>query len=209
LWYSSAFARDAVRGRGKPIRLLADATHYDIDTTLQGSGLRGTTIISLTPMADGIRVLPIEIFERLRIQSATLDRGSGSPTPVAVLQEPRPAGLFTRMFRDELRGADVALQFSEPLPRGAAVRLTLAYEGRDVLDGSDGRYSVGARDSWYPNLGTFDDLATYAMTFRYPSKNVLVAVGELISEKTDGGQKVAAWRSDVPIRVAGFNYGDY
>src|SRR5580765_1729386 len=209
LWYSSAFARDAVRGRGKPIRLLADATHYDIDTTLQGSGLRGTTIITLTPMADGIRVLPIEIFERLRIQSATLDRGSGSPTPVAVLQEPRPAGLFTRMFRDELRGADVALQFSEPLPRGVAVRLTLTYEGRDVLDGSDGRYSVGARDSWYPNLGTFDDLATYTMTFRYPSKNVLVAVGELISEKADGGQKVAAWRSDVPIRVAGFNYGDY
>src|SRR5213076_2744564 len=55
LWYSSAFARDAVRGRGKPIRLLADATHYDIDTTLQGSGLRGTTTISLTPIADGIR----------------------------------------------------------------------------------------------------------------------------------------------------------
>src|SRR5215475_12106801 len=26
LWYSSAFAREAVRGRGKPVRLLADAT---------------------------------------------------------------------------------------------------------------------------------------------------------------------------------------
>jgi hypothetical protein len=209
LWYSSTFAREAVRGRGKPIRMLADATHYDIETTLQGSGLRGTTTISLTPLADGIRVLPVEIFERLRIQSATLDRGSGPPMPAAVLQEPRPTGLFSKLFRDELRGADVAVQFSEPLTRGTAVRLTLTYEGRDVLDGSEGRYSVGARDSWYPNLGTFDDLATYAMTFRYSSRNVLVAVGEQVSEKTEAGQKVAVWRSDVPIRVAGFNYGDY
>ncbi len=209
LWYASTFARDAVRGRGKPTHLLARATHYDIDTTLQGSGLRGTTTISLTPTVDGIRVLPIEIFERLRILSATLDSGSGSPLPAAILEEPRPAGLFTRLFRDELRGADVAVQFRQPLPRGVAVRLTLTYEGRDVLDGSDGRYSVGARDSWYPNLGTFDDVATYAMTFRYPSRNVLVAVGEQVSERTEGGQKVALWRSDVPIRVAGFNYGDY
>src|SRR5215831_9885501 len=209
LWYSSAFAREAVRGRGKAIRLQADATHYDIDTTLQGSGLRGTTTIALPPTVDGIRVLSIQIFERLRIQSATLDRGNGTPAPVAVLQEPRSTGLFTKLFRDEARGADVAVQFSEPLARGASVRLTMTYEGRDVLDGSEGRYSVGARDSWYPNLGTFDDLATYAMTFRYSSRNVLVAVGELISEKSEGGQKVAFWRSDVPIRVAGFNYGDY
>src|SRR5215510_9980211 len=55
LWYASAFARDAVRGRGKPVRLQVDATHYDIDTTLQGSGLRGTTTIALTPTVDGIR----------------------------------------------------------------------------------------------------------------------------------------------------------
>ena len=208
LWYASSFARDAVRGRGKPVRLQVDATHYDIDTTLQGSGVRGTTTIAFTPTVDGVRVLPIQIFERLRIQTATIDRGTGAPAPVTVLQEPQP-GLFTRLFRDELRGADVAVQFSEPLTRGVPARLTLTYEGRDVLEGSDGRYSVGARDSWYPNFGTFDDVATYAMVFRYPSKNVLVAVGEQLSEKTEGGQKIAVWRSDVPIRVAGFNYGDY
>jgi hypothetical protein len=38
---------------------------------------------------------------------------------------------------------------------------------------------------------------------------VLVAVGDQVSERTVGGQKVAVWRSDEPIRVAGFNYGDY
>jgi hypothetical protein len=36
-----------------------------------------------------------------------------------------------------------------------------------------------------------------------------VSVGELVSERTEGGQKVAVWKSDVPLRVAGFNYGDF
>jgi hypothetical protein len=210
LWYSSTFARGAVSGHGKPVRLPAHAAHYEIDTTLSGNAVTGTTTITLTPNVDGIRVLPLALFEQLRIQSATIDRGAGPPAPVAVLQEPRPAtGLFAKLFRDDLREADVAVQFAEPLARGVPVKLTLTYEGKNVLDGSDGRYSVGARDSWYPNLGTFDDLATYDLTFRYPSKNTLVSVGDQVSERTQGNQKVAVWRSDVPLRVAGFNYGDY
>jgi len=210
LWYSSTFASQAARGHGKPIRMLADSAHYEIETILDGAALRGRTTITFTPTADGLRVLPIQLFRKLRIQSATLERGdTAARTAVTVLQEEHPTSLFAKLFGDEQSDADVAVQFSEPLPRGAEVRLTLTYDGRDVLEGTGGVYSVGARDSWYPNLGTFDDLATYTMTFRYPSKNVLVGVGEQVSEKTDGGQKVAVWRSDVPIRVAGFNYGDY
>jgi aminopeptidase N len=85
----------------------------------------------------------------------------------------------------------------------------IEYEGRDVLEGVDGRYAVRARESWYPNLGTFVDLAMYQMTFRYPRRNTLVAVGRLVSERTEGGQKIALWSSDVPMRVAGFNYGEF
>jgi hypothetical protein len=195
LWYSSTFKPQARTGRGRPVRMLADASHYDIDTTLDGGALRGTTTITLTPNVDGIRVLPIELFPRLRIRTASIDR-AGTAVPVAVLQE---AG----------NAPEVAVQFSEPLTRGAAVKLTFTYDGRDVLQGSEGRYSVGARDSWYPNVGIFDDLATYSMTFRFSPRNDLIAVGELVSERTEDGQKIAVWRSEQPIRVAGFNYGDF
>lgn len=195
LWYSSTFASQAKNGRGKPVRMLADASHYDIDTTLDGGALRGTTTITFTPNADGIRVLPIELFPRLRIRTATIDRG-GAAVPIAVLQEAGTA-------------PEIAVQFSEPLARGVAVKLTFTYEGRDVLQGSEGRYSVGARDSWYPNVGTLDDHATYALTFRFSARNDLISVGEQVSERTEGGQKIAVWRSEQPIRVAGFNYGDF
>ena len=78
-----------------------------------------------------------------------------------------------------------------------------------MLQGSQGRYSVGARESWYPNLGIFDDLATYSMTFRFSPRNDLISVGEQVSERQEDGQKVAVWRSEQPMRVAGFNYGDF
>ncbi len=208
LWYSSALTGQAVNGRGRAIRALADATHYDIDTILEGGAFRGRTTITFTPTAEGVRVLPIHLFERLRIRTATVESGA-TPIPAGVLQEEPAVGWFGRVFGDEIPAADVAILFREPLARGATVRLTLEYEGRDVLEGSGGRFMVRGRESWYPNLGTFDDLATYTTTFRYPARNQLIGVGELVSEQVDGGRKVATWRSSTPIRVAGFNYGEF
>ena len=209
VWYSSAFAGQAVTGRGKPIRMLADASHYDIDTTLDDVTLRGTTTITFTPQTDGIRVLPLALFQRLRFTSAAMDR-AGASVPLTLLQGD-PADPSARAPRDESGSVDVAVLFPEPLVRGTPVKVTLSYEGRDVVVRSPGSnvYSVGARTSWYPNLGSFDDVATYSMNFRFPARNDLIAVGEQVSERTEGNQKVAVWRSQAPIRVAGFNYGDY
>lgn len=209
IWYSSPLTGQAVAGRGRPIRRLVDSSHYEIDTTLDGTSLRGSTIITFTPLVEGIRVLPIHVFQRMRIRSATSE-GSGGSVSLSVLQGDESEIVSTRRVDDE-SGLDVALQFPAPLARGTPIRVTVAYEGRDVVvkAPADNVYSVGARDSWYPHLGVFDDVATYSMTFRFPSRNDLIAVGEQISERTEGNQKVAVWRSGTPIRVAGFNYGDY
>src|SRR5688572_6996579 len=209
LWYSSTYASQAVAGRGKRIRSLADASHYDIDTTLEGLSLRGTTTVTFTPVVDGVRVLPIHLFQRLRIRTATM-QAPGAAVPLSVLQGDAADVVSTLRVGDE-SGSDVAVQFREPLARNTPVKVTLTYEGRDVVVRSPGSnvYSVGARTSWYPNLGSFDDVATYSMTFRYSSRDDLIGVGEQVSERTEGGQKVALWRSQTPIRVAGFNYGDY
>jgi hypothetical protein len=91
---------------------------------------------------------PSNCFRGSGFQTASADRG-GTPVPVAVLQERGSVGGDA---------ADVALQFREPLGRGTAVKLTITYEGSDVLQGSQGRYAVGARDSWYPNVGILKTL---------------------------------------------------
>ena len=207
-WYASPFAAGAVGGRGKPDRPFADASHYEIATTIDGGEVRGTTTITLTPSADNLRVLPVHIFDRIRIRSASLE-GGGTPVPVGVIHDEMPQGWLARLLNGEVSDADVAVVFPQPLTRGAPVRLKLEYDGSDVLEGSSGRYYVRARESWYPNLGTFSDTATYAMTFNYPARNELVAVGERVSERMEGGRKLAVWQSDIPIRVAGFNYGEF
>ena len=209
VWYSSTFAGQALAGRGKPIRMLADASHYDIETTLDDVTLRGTTSITLTPLTEGIRVLPLSLFQRLRFTSAEVER-DGMSIPLTLLQGD-PADTSARAPRDESGSVDVAMLFREPLARGTPIKVKLAYEGRDVVVKApeSNHYSIGARTSWYPNLGSFDDVATYSMTFRFASRNDLIAVGEQVSERTEGSQKVAIWRSETPIRVAGFNYGDY
>jgi hypothetical protein len=166
LWYSSPLASSAVSGRGRPHRPIADATHYDIETTIDGGSIRGITTITVRPLADGIRVMPLHIFPRLRIRSASVERG-GASVPLGIIHDEIEQGWWSRVTGGEVADADVGVVFPEPLTRDGDVRVRLEYEGSDVLDGANGQYSVRARASWYPNLGTFSDVATFALTFRF------------------------------------------
>src|SRR2546423_3301110 len=47
------------------------------------------------------------------------------------------------------------------------------------------------------------------MTCRIPKGMKIVATSSLISESRDGGQEVTVWKSEVPLTVAGFNFGKF
>jgi hypothetical protein len=203
-WYMSAPAKEARAGRGRPMRPLADALSYEIDTTIESLEMRGRATVTFAPLVPDLRVLPLHIDETIRIRSAVMLDADGRELPLAVIREEL---LVTGGA--SVPDGDVAIVFAAPLAQSRPVRVRFEYDGRDVLQGGGGVYAVGARSSWYPNFGTFVDLATYDMTFRYPRRNTLVSVGRLMSERVEGGQKIATWKSDTPIRVAGFNYGEF
>jgi aminopeptidase N len=202
IWYLSTYAKEAVSGRSKAMRPLVDGIRYDIDTTIDGNTLRGVTTMTVTPLVAGLRVLPIQIDNTLRISSAALEQ-DGGVTPLPIVRDELVVG-GTRV-----PDADVAIVFPRPLALQQPVRVRVEYDGDNVLDGVGGRYAVRARSSWYANVGTFSDLAMYELTFRFPKRNTLVSVGHQVSERIEGGQKITVWKSDVPIRVAGFNYGEF
>ncbi|HEX7705160.1 MAG TPA: M1 family aminopeptidase [Thermoanaerobaculia bacterium] len=211
IWYLSGAKQTAKNGHGKPLRPLADAQHYSIETTIQRSEITGRATIRLIALADGLRVLPLHIMPKLRISGASYRVDGAEETKTAgIVQEDTELGRIARLFRYEGSDADAAVIFDESLKKGTKVELTLDYAGNEVLTniGAD-TWSVDARDSWYPNLGTFTDLATYELTFRYPKRNHLISVGERVSETEEDSRKVAVWRADHPIRVAGFNYGRF
>jgi len=207
-WYLCSTAKNAMNARSRPIHSLADAQSYQISTTIEGQRIDGTTVIRFQPLDDGIRVLPVNILPKLKIRSARLVSG-GAATELGVIQEELDSGILARLFQNEVADADAAVVFPTPLQKNAATEISIEYGGDGVLESFGDGYSVRARQSWYPNLGTFIDLATYDLTFRFPKRNQLVAVGKQVDEKVDGGQRVARWTSDVPIRVAGFNYGSF
>jgi hypothetical protein len=210
MWYLSVKKGSAVNGKGKALPLLVHASHYDVDTTISSNtAIDGMTRIRLRPLVAGIRMFPVQILPKLRIREAFLSNGERK-VPLEIVQEEIELGKLGRLFHQEVSDANAALILVSPLPMDTDSDITIRYEGRDVLRsaGADS-YAVGARDSWYPNVGTFTDLATYSMSYRYPRKMTLVSSGKLVSRSDQTDSQLAKWESDLPLRVIGFNYGKF
>src|SRR5204863_6423895 len=103
-------------------------------------------------------------------------------------------------------GSDLAVVFPKPLERGTRV-LEFEYSGdKAIAREGTGNYTLVARENWYP-ASAFGDRATYDMSFRIPKDLVMVATGEPQGSSEQGNQTVSRWTSDVPLAVAGFNFG--
>jgi hypothetical protein len=193
IWYLSHLETEWAHGTANSSEDKRDvaATHYKINTDVaKGGALSGTTGMDFTGIMAGARVLRIDLLTSLRMKRVTNEKGR----EIGFIQEP---GSFHVIM-------------PEPLEAGKKYTLNFEYEGNKVIrDEGGGNFSVGARSSWYPNVNSFLDHATYDLKFRFPKRFTLVSVGKLVSESKDGDATVSEWKSDVPIAVAGFNYGDF
>ena len=154
--------------------------------------------MTLQDLVPGTRVLPMELFDKLRVLRVETAPSEGDWTPAAFIQE-----------REE-EDSDLAVVLPQGFGIDGTGRLRFAYEGKDVLrDMGEGTFAVGARQSWYPNVGSFRDTATFDLTYRVPKGRQVVSVGNRVSDKVEGEAQVTLWKAEAPIRVAGFNYGKF
>jgi hypothetical protein len=199
-WYASRVRSQIESGQLLMPRALADGEHYSVDTTINDkTEIDGITTLRFMA-GPAVRVLPLALMGKLRISEASFAPAGDAPawTPVAVIQEAHDAD------------SDAAVVFPAPLTDGAKYLLQIKYKGKDVLDeAGDGNYTVNARTSWYPNVGVFSDLADFELTYRTPAKLQILSVGSELSTTTEGNQKIAKWKTSLPVRVAGFNYGKF
>ena len=203
IWYLSRPAKGQAGQTSAPASVAA-AERYEIDTTIAANNeISGTTVMTFACRLGG-RVLGLSLAPKVRIDSVEVSPAEGAPSwrPVPFIQEKK----------DE--DADSAVVFPEPLSVGAKYLLRTKYHGtgKDVLnDAGDGNFTVGARTSWYPNVGSFREPTDFRLTFRMPqnSRNQIVAVGVESENKVEGDQRVSIWTSTHPLRVAGFNYGNF
>jgi hypothetical protein len=96
-----------------------------------------------------------------------------------------------------------------PSQKGQEFTIHFHYRGNVIENAGNGVLFVGARESWYPHLGDQADFASYELTMHWPRHLKLVATGAKLDEQIAGDFRVAHWRTDKPLSIAGFNLGEY
>lgn len=193
VWYSGYLGGDD-EGSGTDEQRIVDMEHVTVDDTADKERLEAKVTVRYKSLVDGLRVLPLDLFHELRMKKVTDEAGHA----LEFIQE------------DKDEDADFGVILPTALKKDQVFSLTYEYSGDKALSDEGGQnYTLVARSNWYPNT-TFGDRATWEMTLRVPKGLTLVATGQpLGDERQDGDYSVTRWKSDVPLAVAGFNYGKF
>jgi hypothetical protein len=168
---------------------------YRIETAIsRRDKLTAIAALTFTALGDGDRLIKFGLLPTLRVTrvTATGDREIG----------------YVQENRKEDGSFYVILP--EPVVHGHQYPLTIEYEGNKVIeDAGGGNFAVGARTSWYPSVNAFSDRSAFDLTFKVPKQYTLVGVGQLAKEWREEDYAASQWVSEIPLAVAGFNYGRF
>ncbi len=180
---------------------------YQLDTSVtEGAELSATAHVTVQPRYSGERVLLFNLDSNLRVGAVKDGQGKN-----LAFQQARE-----RKQHSQSHGDYVAVMLLGPTQAGQKQVLEFQYGGKHVVEKvGDGNYFCQSF-GWYPTaflpeLGV-DDAAfrsNFDLTFRSPKRYKLVATGQKTSETTDGKELITTWKSDIPLAVAGFAFGDY
>ncbi|MEJ2082645.1 MAG: hypothetical protein P8Y94_10865, partial [Acidobacteriota bacterium] len=203
--------RDGFAPRAKDV---VDIIHHDIQVKIdKDEYLTGQDTLRLKVLAGGVRVLPLALTKKLRVQRVVMSDGIELPFVQPALVDPRRdvgEGVSSGVSSDHF-----LVVFDSPLGRGQELQLRIEFaeeheEGKIVETAGRGVFFVGNRWNWYPDYGEFNSRrATFDLHFTYPSRYSLVAIGRKLDEVKEGDWTVARWKMDHPVAVAGFNFGAF
>ncbi|MBI3696835.1 MAG: hypothetical protein HY238_18615 [Acidobacteria bacterium] len=174
---------------------------YRINAAVSGGAeLQAEARVTVAHRADGERVLLFELDPNLRVESVKVAEG----TALGFFQPRDPKD------RNQSYGEYVAVVLPEPARSGESCALDFRYIGKRVIRKvGSGNYFCQSY-GWYPARPcSFATRADFEMNFRNPKAYALVATGNKISETVDGGTRISTWKSDLPLSVAGFAFGEY
>ena len=175
------------------------AYHIDAAVT-SGAELHATTRVEIEPRLAGQKVLLFGLDSNLRVES--VKDGLGGALVFFQSAEGKD--------RYQSYGDYVAVILAQPLKPGTAQSLEFRYGGkRAIRKAGNGNYFCES-SGWYPDRpNSFSTRADFDLTFRSPKNSTLVATGEKTSDTVDGNTRITSWKSEMPLAVAGFAYGDY
>ena len=180
-------------------KLLAHAMDEKIDADVTDNRISATAEIKCEVPEARLRVVPMSLEGVLRISSVTDEAGN----KLRFIQEPREST------------SDPWVILPEPAAPGHIYTIKISYDedstrdSRVIRQQGAGLYFVGARESWYPSFGAFDDRTHFILNFKSPKKFIFVATGRPVDSRKEGNALETQWESEIPYNVVGFNYGDF
>ena len=174
---------------------------FKIDANVtSGAELNATARLQLEPRLAGQNVLMFNLDSNLRVES--IKDGQNRSLTFYQSRETKD--------RSQSYGDYVAVVLPEPLAVGTPMALEFKYGGkRAIRKAGSGNYFCES-SGWYPERpNSFATRADFEMTFHSPKNAPLVATGEKTSDTVDGGTRITTWKSEIPLAVVGFAYGDY
>jgi hypothetical protein len=180
---------------------------YDMDVRVTSTpDLSTTAKIKLESEWAGERILLFGMDSNLRIEKISDEKG----TSLNFIQSRERKG------GAQSYGDYVAVVMPEPTQAKQGMVLTFVYSGkRAILSAGPGVFFPESY-GWYPARMTSrtsgDEFAgryDWDIRFRFPKKYVAIVTGNKVSENSDGNETVSEWKSDIPLTVAGFAYGDF
>jgi len=196
IWYLSHLAsefQNHTASSDEDNRVVEGAA-YQIETIIgKNDHLAATAAIAIRGLTDGDRVLNFDLLPTLRVTRVSI---GGQDIPF--IQE------------DRKHDGSFYVVLPQPLKRGGEQQILVEYQGDKVVQNAGGgNFSVGARTSWYPSLNAFRDHTRFHLIFKVPKQYTLVSVGKMVKQWTEKDYGCSEWDSEVPVPVAGFNYGEF
>jgi hypothetical protein len=149
----------------------------------------------------GAKPLRAFAFEVSRAEQVTAARVDGAPVELLIRESTRSRAL--RADENDV----FLLTTPDSLAPGSLHQVEFEHQGTLITSPGNGVYFVAARSNWYPRSGSA--FAEYDLRFRYPRRLTLVTPGDIVSDTIDGDWRITQRRTVVPVRVAGFNLGEY
>ena len=186
-------------GSEKPFQAAYSLDNFRIEAALdQQLFLKAVTRATLKVAGADWRVFSFGLSRAERITAVKLD---GKPAEFLIDDSPR--GRARRPDENDVFIVVAPAAYAA----GSTHEIEFEHEGAVIEDRGNAVYTVGARSNWYPRSGS--EFATYTLQFRYPADLTLVTPGEVVEDRTEGEWRVTRRQPGIPIRVAGFNLGNY
>lgn len=178
----------------------ASVRNYRIESTLAPDlnlevRTRATVAAGSAPVEGA---LVFELAPEMNIESATVD---GRPAEV-FRRESLRANLIGRRSNEPF-----VLVLPETLQPGSEHEIEIRHSGKVIRQAGNDVFFVAARTNWYPIHNP--QFTTFDLTFRSPKNWQVVATGEQVEERVEQDTRVIRHVTQSPVRLAGFNVGDY